>query len=347
MELSIKTTQYRLGFKTPFRIAHGQRDATDCVFVSISDGSVTGFGEATLPPYLGISRQMVEAFIRQITPQILKTESAEQLHDSLHAITPLCYPAIAAVDMAWHDLMAHKSSLPLYEWLGLSKPFTATGMFTIGISSEEEWLRKLPEADVMPVLKIKTSDGNEKEVINLIRKFTDKPVAIDANQSWDLNGNKLELLNWLKNMGVILIEQPFDKELTVPNRIYEESPIPLIADESFQAMDDLDRISGSYHGINIKLMKCGGIYPALQIIKEARKRNLKIMIGCMSESTCGCSAAAHLLSLTDWYDLDGPLLIKNDPFDGLRYIDGKIILPERNGHGAMPNRFFEMAEQMG
>ncbi len=338
MGLRIRFVRYSLKFKTPFRIAHGERDSTPCVFLTLSDENLIGYGEATLPPYLGISQLRVEEFLRKVTPGKLNTDSAELLNNSLKEITPACYPAMAAADMAWHDLMAQKNKMPLYKWLGLTKQFVAKGMFTIGISTEEELIGKLPEAESMPVLKIKTSVGNEKAIISLIRKFTDKPVAIDANQSWGNPDDKLELLYWLKEMNVILVEQPFRKHERVPEYIFKESPIPLIADESFQTIDDLKKISGSYHGINIKLMKCGGIYPALQIIKEARMRNLKIMIGCMSESTCGCSAAAHLLSLVDWYDLDGPLLIKNDPFDGLNFQEGKIVISEKAGLGILPNQ---------
>lgn len=330
--------RYSLMFKTPFRIAHGERDSTPCIFVSVSDGNFSGYGEATLPPYLDVSQQMIEDYVAKINPEVLKSGSAEQLHNALKRFTPVCYPALAAVDMAWHDLIAKKHKMPLYKWLGLSKEFTAKGMFTIGISSEEELIDKLPETEIMPILKIKTSNRNEKKVISLIRKFTDKPVVIDANQSWEPAEDKLELLHWLKAMNVKLVEQPFEKGVIVPEKIFKNSPVPLIADESFQTLDDLEKITGSYHGINIKLMKCGGAYPALQIIKEARNRNLKIMIGCMSESSCGCSAAAQLISLADWYDLDGPLLIKNDPFDGLMYQNGKIVISENPGSGIRPTQ---------
>lgn len=336
MGLRINTARYSLMFKAPFRIAHGERDFTPCVFISLSDGNFTGYGEATLPPYLGISQAMVEEFLSKVNPEMLLAESAEQLHAMLHTIFPVCYPAMAAIDMAWHDLAAKKNNLSLIKWLGLRDHFEAMGMFTIGISKAEELQSKLAEAAVMPILKIKTSDGNEKEIISLIRKFTDKPVAIDANQSWKITNDKLELLYWLKEMNVVLVEQPFEKNKVIPTEIVENSPLPLFADESLQTIEDLGMISGSYHGINIKLMKCGGIYPALQIIKEARRRNLKIMIGCMSESSCGCSAAAHLISLADWYDLDGPLLIKNDPFEGLNYKNEKVILSEKPGLGIIP-----------
>jgi L-alanine-DL-glutamate epimerase-like enolase superfamily enzyme len=347
MEIRIQTLHYNLKFKNPFRISHGERHSTDCVFVSISYGAFTGYGEATLPPYLGISQQMVEEFIQKVSTEMLMADSPRQLHVMLNTITPACYPAMAAVDMAWNDLMAQKNHLPLFKWLGLSEQYSAVGMFTIGVSNESELEGKLAEADVMPVIKIKTTGGNEKEIIKRIRKFTHKPLAIDANQSWEITGLKLDLLKWLNDEGVILVEQPFKKDAVFPPGIFNDSPVPFIADESFQTMDDLDRISGCYHGINIKLMKCGGIFPALQIIEEARKRNLKIMVGCMSESSCGCLAAAQLISHTDWYDLDGPLLINNDPFDGLRYKNGKIIFSGSHGTGAKPNRFFCPAESKG
>lgn len=346
MELRITSTRYNLKFKTPFRIAHGERESTPCVFVTVTNGKLTAYGEATLPPYLGISQDMVESFIQNVPADLLNTDSAEELQKSLHAVSPVCYPAMAAIEMAWHDLIARKNNVPLWKWLGLKKNYRAEGMFTIATANKDQLIRKLQEAGGMPLLKIKTYHGNEKEMIKLIRRYTDKPVAIDANQSWEIKEDILDLLNWLNKMNVILVEQPFRKEVNVPETIFKNSPVPLIADEAFQTIRDLDRIHGQYHGINVKLMKCGGIYPALEIIKEARKRNLLLMIGCMSESTCGCSSASHLLSLVNWYDLDGPLLIKNDPFDGMVYENGRIVLSERSGNGIIPNNHFRESQSL-
>jgi L-alanine-DL-glutamate epimerase-like enolase superfamily enzyme len=333
----IKTVCYELRFRYPFRIAHGVRTSTACLFVSLSEGADCGYGEAALPPYLKENIQSVGAFIRQIKPKALQTDSAACLHQILGAVRPECRPAMAALDMAWHDLRARQHHQPLWQWLGLSNHHQAKGMFTIGLDSLKQWSQIKDNFPGFPVLKLKTAAGRDRELVQAIRKITDHPLVIDANESWKADSHTLDLLHWLSDNNVRMVEQPFPRQVTVPEHIFRKSPLPLIADESFQTLNDLESMTGQFHGINIKLMKCGGLYPAMEIISRAREKGLQIMIGCMSESTCGCSAAAQLLSLADWYDLDGPWLIDNDPFTGLSVENGSILLTDQPGTGIRPS----------
>jgi L-alanine-DL-glutamate epimerase-like enolase superfamily enzyme len=333
MNIILESIPYTLKFRSPFRIAHGVRDSTAAVFVKLISGNNVAFGEATLPPYLAETMESVMAFIRKLNPEQLSVQYAVALHTYLGSIHPACKPAQAAVDMAWHDLTGKINGVSVHEMYALQGKTHAPGAFTIAINDESEMEKKIAESGSMPLLKIKTSVGNDKQLVKAVRKYSDKPVCIDANQSWKNDKQVLDLLFWLKDENVLFIEQPFNKDAMGIEKIFEKSPLPLIADESFQTIEDLTTIKNQFHGINIKLMKCGGIYPALQIIRKAKEAGLKILIGCMSESSCGCAAASHLLSLADWYDLDGPLLLSNDPFAGLNFINGEIQIPEAPGVG--------------
>ncbi len=332
----INTVCYELRFRYPFHIAHGQRTSTPCLFISLTETAHCGYGEATLPPYLKENTQSVLEFVEKLKAEKLQTDSAEHLHQIMGTISPECRPAMAALDMAWHDLKAKQNNQPLWKWLGLSAHHRAKGMFTISLESLKYWNQTARDFPGFPLLKLKTAAGRDRELVQNLRKVTDQPCIIDANESWRADSHTLDLLLWLRDNNVLMVEQPFPKEMRVPEYIFKNSPLPLIADESFQTLSDLEHMAGQFHGINIKLMKCGGILPAMKIIRQARKKGLQIMIGCMSESSCGCSAAAQLLSLADWYDLDGPWLICNDPFAGLSVENGAIVLTNKPGSGIRP-----------
>ncbi len=302
---------------------------------------MAGYGEATLPPYLPDTRETVLEFLQQVQADQLIVTDPQVLHAYLHSLRPESLPAIAAIDIAWHDLQGKLEAKGVHQLYELNGTSEAPGMFTIGISNHNEIQEKVAEAGEIPVLKIKTGNGMDKAIVETIRRFTGKPIALDANQSWKKDVNSLKLLHWLNKQNILFVEQPFHKNENDLGTIYKDSPVPIIADESFQTIEDLDLVTGQFHGINIKLMKCGGIYPAIQIIKAARKRGLRILIGCMSESSCGCAAASQLIALADWYDLDGPLLLRNDPFKGLNYLKGRINIPSGPGTGVLPVGIFQ------
>jgi L-alanine-DL-glutamate epimerase-like enolase superfamily enzyme len=205
---------------------------------------------------------------------------------------------------------------------------------TIGIDSTEMILNKLKEADNFSYIKVKLGTGDDRKLINTIRTETDKPIFADINQGWKNREEALELTQSFYENNVLLIEQPFRKSNYKDTAwLTARSPIPIIADEAVQRLSDLDKIKDAYSGINIKLMKSTGISEAYKMIIRARQLNLKVMLGCMTETSCAISAAAHLSSLADWVDLDGNILINNDLFNGVKATRGKIIPNDLPGLG--------------
>ncbi len=238
------------------------------------------------------------------------------------------YAAKACVDIALHNWFAQKAGLPVWKMLGLKNEPLPLCTLTIGMDDVAGIKRKVEEAVDFKLLKVKLGGDHDKAIIIAIREVTNKPLCVDVNQGWHHDKEAaLEMIIWLKTQGVIFVEQPLDKkDFEGQQWLHERSPLPIIADEAAQVPADMEAIKDIYDGVNVKLMKCGGIGEGLKMIREARKYNLKLLVGSMSESGCAISAAANLSSLADWVDLDGPLLTKNNPFDVVRYVDGKIVL---------------------
>jgi L-alanine-DL-glutamate epimerase-like enolase superfamily enzyme len=249
-------------------------------------------------------------------------------------LAPGNYAAKASVDIALHDLVGKLLKQPWYKIWGLNPERTPNTSFTIGIDKPEVVRTKVREASPYRILKVKLGQGNDKEMIEAVRSETDKPICVDINQGWTDRILALEMAHWLKDKGVVFIEQPMSKTSTDDTAwLTQNSPLPIIADEAFQTIRDFKKVQGVYSGINVKLMKCGGLRSAFIMIKMARALDMKVMIGCMTETSCAVTAAAQLSPLADWADLDGNLLIDNDVYDGLKIVDGKIVLPERPGIG--------------
>ncbi|MBK5286331.1 MAG: dipeptide epimerase [Bacteroidia bacterium] len=335
--LSLRDYPFELRFKYPFALAAGMRESTPVVYVELEYEGLTGYGEAALPGYLPETQQSVIAFISRLKfKQFVDPVHTDSIVDYIFSSAPKNFSAKAAVDMALHDLAGKILNKPCHVMLELDKNNCPETTFTIGMDVPEIILKKLEEAKDFNLLKVKLGGTTDKLIIETIRTVTDKPICVDANQGWKEKEYALEMIHWLNEHGVILIEQPLDKnKLDDALWLKEKSPLPVIADEAVQTVDDIKNIKDAYHGINIKLMKCGGMREAIKMIKQARKLNLKVMLGCMSESSCGVSAAAQLTPLVDWADLDGPLLITNDIFEGVTYNDGKIILSDLPGTGAV------------
>jgi L-alanine-DL-glutamate epimerase-like enolase superfamily enzyme len=197
--------------------------------------------------------------------------------------------------------------------------------------------RKSREAASSSILKVKLGRGTDKEIINAIRTVTAKPLYVDVNQGWTDKHEALDMIHWLKGQGVVLVEQPMPAGAVEEMAwLTQHSPLPTVADEAVQVVADVKKMAGVYSGINIKLMKCGGMRAALKMAAIARGLDLEVMLGCMVETSCAVSAAAQLSPLAKWCDLDGNLLITNDVFDGMKIVDGKVTLSERPGIGAVP-----------
>jgi L-alanine-DL-glutamate epimerase-like enolase superfamily enzyme len=333
--LSLNYYPAELKFRHPFSIAAGQRTGTKVVYVELNLNGHTGYGEAALPDYLPETQKTVMDFLSKVRIEKFDlTKDTESTLDFLFSFNPKNYPAIAALDMAIYDWKGKILNKPLHVLWNLNKNNCPETAFTIGMDSPDMIIKKVKDAKDFNLLKVKLGGQTDKIIVQTIRYVTDKAICVDANQGWKDREFALDMIHWLKEQEAIFVEQPLPKNnLDDAQWLKEKSPLPVIADEAVQTLSDIEKISDAYHGINIKLMKCGGLNEAMKMIKRARELNLKVMIGCMSESSCGVSAAAQLAPLADWADLDGPLLISNDPFSGIKYINGKIVLSNLPGIG--------------
>ncbi len=242
------------------------------------------------------------------------------------------YAAKAAMDIALMDWVTQKLGVPLYRYLGLDPRDTPLTTFSIGIDTPETTRQKVREAEPFPVLKIKVGLATDEETIAAVRSVTKKPLRVDANEGWKDKEEAVRKINWLESQGVEFVEQPMPAPMLEETRwVRSRVHIPIIADEACLHPADIPKLAGCFDGVNVKLMKCGGIQEALRMIEMARSLGMKTMLGCMIESSIGVTAAAHLSPLVDYADLDGNLLIANDPYSGVRVDKGKLILPARPG----------------
>jgi len=288
-----------------------------------------------MSPYLGESHESVMKFLSQVNLSQFKDPFLiEDIIAYLDGISPGNYAAKASVDIALHDLVGKLMGKPWFRIRGLDPEKTPFTSFTIGIDTPEVVRQKVAEAEPYKILKVKLGPGNDKEMIETIRSVSEKPLCVDVNQGWKDRNYALEMAHWLKENNVIFLEQPMPKEMIGDIAwLTQNSPLPVIADEALQTADDLCGMKGVYSAINIKLMKCGGMNAAYKMALMAREMDMKVMIGCMTETSCAISAAAQLSPLAHWADLDGNLLISNDCYDGITITDGKVTLNERPGIG--------------
>jgi L-Ala-D/L-Glu epimerase len=323
---------YSLQLKKPFGIATSTRTSTPVVFVMLEDDSLYGIGEASLPPYLQETQESVINFLQSIDMSSMKGRDHSQILEQLHQ-KPGNNAAKAAFEIALLDLVSKRNNVPAFEFLGL-KNSLPHNTYTIGIGPLEEIPEKLEDATQFERIKVKLGSDHDKEIINEIRKYTEKPLCIDANQGWTDKNTALEMIKWLSDQNTLLIEQPLAKaDLAGHAWLSERSPLPIYADESLQGIEDLDKVRNCFSGINIKLMKCGGPWQAVQLISAAKRSGLHVLLGSMNESSCANIAAAHLSSEADLTDLDGPFLINNNPFTDPKMDNGRIILNSESGLG--------------
>jgi L-alanine-DL-glutamate epimerase-like enolase superfamily enzyme len=333
MKLSFKP--YNLELKHRFTVAGYSRTTTPVILTRIDYDGLTGFGEASMPPYLGESQESVSAFLNKVNlEQFNDPFRLEDILDYVDSVDENNRAAKASVDIALHDLIGKIVNQPLYKIWGLNPEDTPMTSFTIGIDKPDVVKMKTEEASQFKVLKIKLGGGNDKEMINTVRSVTDVPLYVDVNQGWKVKEEALEMIHWLKEQGILFVEQPMPKtQVDDMAWLTENSPLPTIADEAFQRLGDVAKFKGIYSGINIKLMKSTGLREAHKMITVAKALDMKVMIGCMTETSCAVSAAAQLSPLVNWADLDGNLLISNDIYEGIKVIDGKVTLNELPGIG--------------
>lgn len=339
MELSFFT--YELRLRHVFTVASFSRSTTPDVQVELRYDGFTGYGEASMPPYLRHELGTAESALRflsrarQLLADCPDPFQLEEILARVDALGPGDAAAKAAVDIALHDLVGKLLGAPWFRIWGLDPAKAPSTTFTIGIDTPEVVRQKTREcAERFNILKVKLGRDNDKEMIETIRSVSQLPIAVDANQGWNDRQQALDMIGWLAERGIVMIEQPMPKErIDDLAWLTERSPLPVFADESVQRLADVAALKGVFSGINIKLMKCTGMREAWKMLNLARALGMKVMIGCMTETSCACSAAAQLAPAVDFADLDGNLLIANDRFDGMRVVDGKITLPQRPGIG--------------
>ena len=327
---------YELKLKHVFTVASYSRTTTPDVQVEIEYEGVTGYGEASMPPYLGQTVDTVMAFLRKVDlEQFSDPFGLEDILAYVDSLSPGDTAAKAAVDIALHDLVGKLLGAPWYKIWGLNKEKTPSTTFTIGIDTPDVVRGKTREvAGQFNILKVKLGRDNDKEMIRTIRSVSALPIAVDANQGWSDRQYAIDMIHWLKEQGIVMIEQPMPKEqLDDIAWITQQSPLPVFADESLQRLNDVTALKGAFTGINIKLMKCTGMREAWKMVTLARALDMKVMVGCMTETSCAVSAAAQLSPVVDFADLDGNLLISNDRFKGMEVINGKITLNDLPGIG--------------
>ena len=329
---------YELKLRHVFTVATYSRTTTPDVQVEIEYEGVTGYGEASMPPYLGETVESVMNFLGKVNlEQFSDPFQLDDILSYVDSLSPKDTAAKAAVDIALHDLVGKLLGAPWYKIWGLNKEKTPSTTFTIGIDAPDVVRAKTKEcADQFNILKVKLGRDNDKEMIETIRSVTDLPIAIDANQGWKDRQYALDMIHWLKEKGVVMIEQPMPKEkLEDIAWITQQSPLPIFADESLQRLGDVAALKGAFTGINIKLMKCTGMREAWKMVTLAHALGMRVMVGCMTETSCAISAASQFSPLVDFADLDGNLLISNDRFKGVEVVKGKITLNDLPGIGVM------------
>jgi L-alanine-DL-glutamate epimerase-like enolase superfamily enzyme len=341
---------FDLKIKDRFKIAHHERDSQETLIVELqavnADGStISGFGETTANPYYGFTIERMQDEIEQLREHIenfsiTDKSEASGLAGKPEAFWEHLYPhlqkssfTLCALDMAAHDLFGKKLGKPLYEIWGLNPDDAPASNYTIGIDSIEKMVQKM-QAMPWPLYKIKLGTNEDIEIVKALRKHTDAIFRVDANCAWGVE----ETINnsvALQKLGVEFIEQPMaGDDFEGMKEVYKHSALPLIADESCIVETDVARCHGHFHGVNVKLTKCGGLTPARRMIAEARKLNMKVMVGCMTESSVGISAIAHLAPLLDYVDMDGALLLAEDVATGVKVKPDGVEYAQENGTGA-------------
>jgi len=333
--LSLRFLPYDLQLRHTFTLSNSSRNSTPDILTRIELDGVAGYGEASMPPYLEENTETAIRFLSSL--DLSRFTDPFQMEDILQyvdSVMPGNTAAKASVDIALHDLVGKLMKQPWYRIWGFDPAKTPNTSFTIGIDTPEVVRQKVAEAAPYKILKVKLGLSTDRQMIETIRSVTDRPLCVDVNQGWTDRVKALETIHWLKEKGVVFVEQPMPKTAVDDMTwLTQKSPLPTIADEAVQRLADVMKVHGVYNGINIKLMKCTGMREARKMITLARALGMKVMIGCMTETSCAVSAAAQLSPEADWADLDGNLLISNDPYSGMKIVDGKVTLIDRPGIG--------------
>jgi L-alanine-DL-glutamate epimerase-like enolase superfamily enzyme len=332
MQLSYHTIDLKL--KHPFRISRSVTESKKNVIVQIDEG----IGESAPSAYYGENAETVIECLEKVKDQIGDDPfQIESILSNLNERIKGNFSAKAGIDIALHDLMGKRLNVPVYKLLGLNGKAPIVTSYTIGIDTPEKMKEKTKEARDFLIYKVKVGVENDIEMVKAVRQVTDAKIRVDANAGWTPD-EAINKINQLKEYDIEFVEQPIDPEDKEGlKKIKKSVNVPIIIDEHLMTSKDILKFVGLCDGINIKLAKCGGIREALRMIHVARSHDLLVMIGCMIESSVGITAAAHIGSLVDFLDLDGNLLLTNDPYVGVRLEKGKLYLSDLPGLGIVPN----------
>lgn len=332
----VETEIVRLKLKHTWTTVMSSSNHRDNLQVRLTRDGVTGYGEGAPIVRYHEDATSAKKYVDSLA-EYLNSANPWQFEKVLGEVfrrTEGQFAAKAAVDIALMDWVGKKLEVPLYRYFGLDKRDAPVTTFSIGIDTPEITKQKVREAEPYPVLKVKVGLDTDEATIEAVRSVTKKPLRVDANEGWKDREEAVRKINWLESQGVEWIEQPMPASMIDDIRwVRSKVHIPVLADEACLHPSDIPTLATAYDGVNIKLMKCGGIWEAFRMIQMARSLKMKVMLGCMIESSVGIAAAAHLSPLVDWADLDGNLLIANDPFRGIGVEKGKLILPDAPGLG--------------
>ncbi|WP_341836781.1 dipeptide epimerase [Chitinophaga pollutisoli] len=335
MKISFETFELRK--KYPFTISGYTMLTQSVIYLTIEHEGYTGVGEASPGYYFNETIDDVLAFYASLVPDFAKfsdISDRQSIMDFVEKKRPGLTAAKAGIDVALNDLYGKILGKPCYQLFGADPDKMPVTSFTIGMDTPEVIRKKVSEATEFKLLKIKLGGENDRGIIEAIRSVSDQPLCVDANQGWTDRQEAIDMIHWLKEQGTTFIEQPMPVAQRDDNAwVTEHSPLPVVADEAVQRLVDVESAKGVYHGINIKMSKCTGMLEGYKMVQKARSLGLKLMIGCMSESSVGILGAAAIAPLCDWVDLDSSWLIANNPYHDPELREGKIILSDAPGLG--------------
>lgn len=338
---TLTTKIVRLKLRHTWTTTMSSSDYRDNLHLQFARDGITGFGEgAPIVRYHedAESAQKAVGAVRDYFLSANPWQFEKLMAEVFHRVQGQ-FAAKAALDIALMDWIGQKLGVPLYRYFGLDPSDTPLTTFSVGIDTPEVTRQKVTEADAFPILKIKVGLKTDEPTIEAVRTVTKKPLRVDANEGWTNKEEAVRKINWLETQGVQSVEQPMPASMLEDIRwVRKRVHLPLIADEACLHPADIPKLVDAFDGVNIKLMKCGGMFEAFRMIQIAKSLGLKTMLGCMIESSIGVTAAAHLSPLVDFADLDGNLLIADDPYSGVKVKDGKLILPDRPGLGLTRSR---------
>lgn len=320
----------------PFTISRGTIRHQQSLIVRLSHERATGYGEVTCDPYYGHTYETLEASLAALREAVrpLDLTHPTDVHDLARTVVPDDLFALSALDGAAHDLYGKARRIPTHEILGLPRIDHVRSSYTLGIDSIADMVRKYRERPDWPIYKIKLGTSHDLDIVRALRAETAAVIRVDANGAWTAD-QAVEHSHTLADLGVEFIEQPLPADAPAGDQreVFARSRLPIIADESCRTEADVERCREGFHGINVKLCKCGGITPAVRMLRRARESGMRTMVGCMIESSVGISAAAQLLPLLHYADLDGAVLLDHDPARGVRVERGCVHFPAEHGNG--------------